>query len=1802
MRNIQKSTTSSFRRRENAAAIVKAPPPGALTKGPDRKFPGLHPPPGGATSPFLSTNRRFAFPILALLAALAVGLLLLLPVGPLHAQESDAIPYPENGTYPVATFTALDPEGADVVWTLGGDDASDFKIEGGVLTFAKSPNFEDPTGGGDNGALNTYNVTVQASDGRASEANLSMEKVTVMVTNVDEPGTVTLPTLQPVDGIMLIATHDDPDSITVNTAKWQWATSTDGSTYTDIVQEGAEQDATTDRYTPVAGDVGKFLRAKVTYADTQGANKTAQVVSAYVVLAARSTNTAPVFKDADDNEITDDTRDIPENTAAGQPVGEPIVASDGEGDVLTYTLGPGDDNTSFAIDRATGQLWTKDPLDAEANKNIYSVMVTATDPFTTAAASSDTITLSVTVTNVEEAPKFTAGAAAISHPENGTELDTDVYTNDIQAATYTAEDDEGGTNNRPTLTLSGADSGKFTFTSNSGSGLLAFTTAPNFESPGDANQDNAYEITVVATDSNNQTDTRDVTIRVTNMEEAGTVTLSSLQPRVGVPITASLTDMDGAVTDVEWEWFRAATNDAQDCTEGQLSQNLVPTSCYAPIKDATSDTYTPVRNDATVILNGVFLKATASYSDPHGSGKTMNAVSDNQVKVDNRNRAPKFRDQDLDTEGDQLDQERQVQENSVISDNVVKKVGETSETDDPVMATDPNDDTLTYTLGGADAASFRINPSNGQLATRGELDREVKDTYTVTVTATDPYRLSATITVTIKVTNVPEPPTVSGDATANYAENGTGPVKAYAATDDEDDKAGTALKWSLTGADAEKFSINSSGVLRFKDSPNFESAGDANGDNAYEVMVVATDSKNQTDTLDVTVTVTNVDEAGTLTLSTLQPVDGVPVTATLSDIDVFSAGTAKWKWVSSNRRTSCSFTGIQDVDNADADTDMHPTGGGDVGKFLCVMVTYTDGEGSEKTKHAVSARPVLATRSANVDPAFKDAEDMTITTTDRKVGENTASGQPVGLPVAATDPEGDILTYTLDDASADTFDINIASGQLWTKAELDRETTHMYTVTVTARDPFEVTDTSAVGTATITVTVTVTNVEEAPKVEGDDAKFVENTVITTGVASYTATDPEDGPDKLPTLTLAGPDSGKFAIGNGGGNPDFTRGELRFKDSPNFESAGDANGDNAYEVMVVATDSKNQTDTLDVTVTVTNEDEPGTVALSSVQPRVGVPITASLTDMDGAVTDVEWEWFRAATNDAQDCTEGQLLQGLVPTSCYAPIKDATSDTYTPTTKDPTDVSLFLRATASYSDPHGPGKEMSEISANGVEMDTENKAPKFLDQDTETDGDQLDQTRKVDENTTGDVGDSVGATDANPDDILTYTLGGDDAASFTIDRMTGQIAVGSGTKLDYESKDTYTVTVTATDSYQESATITVTIKVNNVDEAPEIMRAPDANVAPEFASVTTSRTVAENMVAGEDIGNPVAASDANGDTLTYALVGTDAASFNIGSATGQLMTLAVLDYEAKTTYMVTVTATDPDSASDMMTVTITVTNVDEPGRVTFWRDGADATAAAIMVGDMLGGAVDDSDGNPGDTFPIAMYMRITAANITSWQWAKSMTPDMMDSWTNIGTGGMYTVMDDDAGHYLRATATYTDGEGIGKMKDATTMMVGAVVDEPGMVTLWASSTDPLTMAPQVGETITGLVVDPDDGVTGQMWQWSRTMDTADMNSWMEITDATEAAYMVTEGDTGYYLRVMATYTDAVGTDMDMAYSMPTMMVVPVGGGDHPLVTKFDYNGNGQIDKSDVVDAINAYLDEVEGISKTDVIDLINYYLDG
>ena len=121
---------------------------------------------------------------------------------------------------------------------------------------------------------------------------------------------------------------------------------------------------------------------------------------------------------------------------------------------------------------------------------------------------------------------------------------------------------------------------------------------------------------------------------------------------------------------------------------------------------------------------------------------------------------------------------------------------------------------------------------------------------------------------------------------------------------------------------------------------------------------------------------------------------------------------------------------------------------------------------------------------------------------------------------------------------------------------------------------------------------------------------------------------------------------------------------------------------------------------------------------------------------------------------------------------------------------------------------------------------NAAPQFSGETT---------TREVDEDTVagGDVGAPVTATDTDTGDTLAYGLEGDDAAAFEIDSTGGQIKVATETTLDYETRSSYSVTVSVRDSkddygVSDTATddsITVTITVNGVDETPDVM-GPDS----------------------------------------------------------------------------------------------------------------------------------------------------------------------------------------------------------------------------------------------------------------------------------------------------------------------------------------------------------------------------------------
>ena len=838
---------------------------GLLAGAAGRGSPGDYSHSGGLDSPSLSVRRRGGLPVLffAILAALCFSLLLLTNGGLVQAQDDDTIMYPENGTAPVATYTATDPEGTSVRWSLGGVDAPDFMIANGVLSFKKSPNFESAI---DANRDNTYVVEVQATD---ETRRMKSETVTIKVTNVDEAGKVTLSARRPQTDTMFTAMVTDPDD-GVADVKWQWAKAGSKSgSYRNI------NGATSATYIPKDADSGSYLRATATYEDTEGEGKTAMMMSEFPSQRITGGNRAPEFAAVQDPDGADAAakaiakREVAENTTAGKTVGSPVVATDSDNDTITYSLTDHADATGdsdhFSINWATGQILTKKKLDAEnADSSLtdrdatvdglqLQVVVRATDPSgipgaaTPDTANSDVVTVMITVMDVNEAPVVatTDTLSPFNEVVATDDLETGETSGDITVAlaTYTATDEDATDSNPTTFTLAGPDGSKFTAVE----GALKFKDEPDYEKPTDADMDNVYEVTVQASDGK-LTGMRKVEVKVANVGEAGTVNLDKAVLVVGIPVKATLKDPDLGISKLTWAWVESGSSTTV----------------------STSNTYTPKAGDV-----GNTLTVTASYFDGESAvdatTKKTAARTSAAVERDTRNKAPVFGDEDPDTSGVQNSAATRT-----VEENTTGNVGV------PVAATDTKADgtaeTLQYSLSGVDAGKFRVRQDDStttdtneggqiEVASGTKLDYETKSTYMVTVTARDPLGAFSSISVTITVTNVDEPPeimqgglAISGRASVSYAENGADAVGTYRASGPN----AASATWTLEGADMEDFMLEGSGMsvmLKFSKAPDFENPADSDTNNVYMVTLKAVDSENNMDTHDVVVTVTDVEES-----------------------------------------------------------------------------------------------------------------------------------------------------------------------------------------------------------------------------------------------------------------------------------------------------------------------------------------------------------------------------------------------------------------------------------------------------------------------------------------------------------------------------------------------------------------------------------------------------------------------------------------------------------------------------------------------------------------------------------------------------------------------------------------------------------------------------------------------------------------------------------------------------------------------------------------------------------------------------
>ena len=294
------------------------------------------------------------------------------------------------------------------------------------------------------------------------------------------------------------------------------------------------------------------------------------------------------------------------------------------------------------------------------------------------------------------------------------------------------------------------------------------------------------------------------------------------------------------------------------------------------------------------------------------------------------------------------------------------------------------------------------------MQTKAALDYETKRTYTVTVEVSDGKGGSAIISVTISVTDVADtsfPPGGGGGGAANrspaftegarttrqVAENtdaGAGIGTPVSATD----RDGHSLIYSLSGTDASSFGIVSgSGQLQTKAALNYETKS------TYTVSVRVSDGRGGGDAIEVTITVTNVDEAGAVNMDSTQPQVGTTLTASLNDPDGRISG-ATWMWERSSDQNTWTAIG-------GATSPSYTPVAGDLGSYLRAATTYSDDHGAGKSAQATLENPVEVLPQPGVMPVpgatlVEPAEETVITS-----------------------PEGDVVLTFPANARDDTFQV-----------------------------------------------------------------------------------------------------------------------------------------------------------------------------------------------------------------------------------------------------------------------------------------------------------------------------------------------------------------------------------------------------------------------------------------------------------------------------------------------------------------------------------------------------------------------------------------------------------------------------------------------------------------------------------------------------------------------------------------------------------------------------------------------------------
>ncbi len=739
-----------------------------------------------------------------------------------------------------------------------------------------------------------------------------------------------------------------------------------------------------------------------------------------------------------------------------------------------------------------------------------------------------------------------------------------------------------------------------------------------------------------------------------------------------------------------------------------------------------------------------------------------------------------------------------------------------------LTATDPESDTLTFSIVGGDPGGWFTIDSLGAVSTSGVLDHESNPTVPLVVEVNDGVN-SVLETMTVTVADVDEPPVTPmlSDSVSEDVVIGTD-VLDLASFDPE----GTALTFVITSGDpAKRLTVDGSGVISTAAKLDYESHGGF-------VLTVEIDDGTFIVVETVTVNVLDVNEPPVTAPASGSLSESAPVGSTVASLTASDPEGVALSYDIIDGDPSDQFT-IDDSGavTTSANLDFEAVSG------YSLTVEISDGT-------------FTVTETVTVT-VLDENEPPVVSPTSGSVPEDVVPGTSVTL-LAASDPEAAAVTYTIVGGDPDSRFAIDGSGLVTTADALDFEATDTYSLVVDVSD--------GVNVVPVAVDVTVTDVNEAPVAALTSLSVSEAATVGTDIGIANITDPEG--DALTFAITAGDPAAQFDIDKNG--------------LVSVAGALDTETTASYTLTVSASDGEFTT-TATVTITVTDVNEPPatsplsvTVAedlavgatmgtLSVVDPE-GDRLTLTIVggDPDGTFNVHKFGAVRTAAElDFETTTDYSLT--IEVSDGVNTVTETVTVTVTDVNEPPetTPVSATLAendpagaivGTVVADDPEGAKVEFAITAGNAAglfSIDASGEVTTVGALDHETAGSHsltievTDGLHTVTETATVIVSDvneppvvtpasaTVDETAANGDVVvlvsasdpesgtLTYAISaGDTSGSFTIDG-TGTITVAD--VLDHETVATYNLTVTVADGVH-SVDTSVAITVADVNEGP------------------------------------------------------------------------------------------------------------------------------------------------------------------------------------------------------------------------------------------------------------------------------------------------------------------------------------------------------------------------------------------------